>query len=121
MWSLEAHHTQTATEEGEAVIFNPGHPIPPRRHAALPYVVTLQLAFDSIQEVGRYGFTRALMEKARLIAKHPAPAVVRVYNADRADIDCDAGRTVFFDGLIEDEREMVQAAIERGRASKVSA
>jgi len=109
MWSLEAHHTQTATEEGEAVIFNPGHPIPPRRHAALPYVVTLQLAFDSIQEVGRYGFTRACMEVARLRAKHPAPSVVGVYNADRADIDCDGRGTVFSDGLTEEERDAVEA------------
>ena len=69
-----------------------------------PYVVTLCLPYGATERIGAYGFTRALMEVARLRAKHPEPAVVSIYNSERADIDCDAEGTIFHDGLTDDER-----------------
>jgi len=71
------------------------------------YVVTVT-SITGDREIGRYGFTRALIEVARLRKLYPGmPWCVSVHNDDRHDCDYIGDREVYHDGLTSEERDMV--------------
>lgn len=78
-----------------------------------PYVVTVTEVGGRDREIGRYGFTRALIEVRKLAEQYAdTPWCISVHNDERHDCDFIGDRQVYHDGLTKEEREMVVAARE---------
>lgn len=74
-----------------------------------PYVVSYCLPFGNEVEVGRFGFTRALMEVHALKAKKLGPGVrISIYNEQRADLSLEG----WDDGLTDEEKDALLEALE---------
>ena len=64
--------------------------------------MTTYVVMRNGREVGKYGFTRALME-VRQIRAEDEQAVIQVFNSDR----CDGATDGWDDGLTQEERDML--------------